>query len=129
MIDVSVYSTEQGIPSFEQVEQVQALINQRIGRPLNVNFQLRVQRIPVTVVSGSEQFDNLRLTTQPEDIEERLKTLEQQLQKLRSIPMNDPSIQPDPRSNKSTAIPSAEGNAKEPTEDFKPNEQHLHGDT
>ena len=129
VIDVSVYSTEQGIPSFEQVEQVQALINQRIGRALNVNFQLRVQRIPVTVVSGSEQFDNLRLTTQPEDIEERLKTLEQQLQTLRSIPMNDPSIQPDPRSNKSTAIPSAEGNAKEPTEDFKPNEQHLHGDT
>ena len=45
--DVSVYTGEPGLASFEQVEQVHALINQKIGQTLNVNFQLRVQRIPI----------------------------------------------------------------------------------
>ena len=91
IIDVAVYATDPGIPSFEQVEQVQTLINQRIGQPLNATFQLRVQRIPITVVSGSEQQNQLSRTNQQTNVEERLKNLEQQLQTLRSIPMVPPS--------------------------------------
>ena len=110
VIDVSVYSTELGIPSFEQVEQVQALINQRIGQALNVNFQLRVQRIPITVVSGSEQFVNLHLEIEQTNVEERLKKLEKQLQTLREIPVDEPRIQPEQSPERSTSIPSAKGN-------------------
>lgn len=103
IIDVAVYATEPGIPSFEQVEQVQALINQRIGQPLNASFQLRVQRIPITVVNGSEQQTTLSLNEQRDNVEERLKTLEQQLKTLRSTQLDDPivdkadqpSVQPD----------------------------------
>ena len=110
VIDVSVYTAEPGIPSFEQVEQVQALINQRIGQVLNVNFQLRVQRIPITMVSGSEQFDNLHLETEQTNLEERLKTLEKQLQTLREIPVDTLRIQPEQSPERSTSIPSAEEN-------------------
>ena len=110
VIDVSVYTAEPGIPSFEQVEQVQALINQRIGQVLNVNFQLRVQRIPITMVSGSEQFDNLHLETEQTNLEERLKALEKQLQTLREIPVDASRIQPEQSPERSTSIPSAKEN-------------------
>ena len=119
VIDVSVYTGKPGLPSFEQVEQVQALINQKIGQALDVNFQLRVQRIPITVVSGSELFDNLRLETERTNVEERLKSLEKQLQTLREIPIDEPKIQPEQSPERSTSIRSAKGigNALAPNND------------
>ena len=79
VIDVSVYSSDPTTPSFEQVEQVQTLINKRIGQPLRVSFQLRVQRIPITVVSGSEQREQRWIIDQQVAVDERLKLLEKQL--------------------------------------------------
>lgn len=79
VIDVSVYASDPTTPSFEQVEQVQTLINEKIGQPLRVSFQLRVQRIPITVVSGSEQRQQLRIVEQQAAVDERLKLLEKQL--------------------------------------------------
>ena len=55
------------------------MINKQIGQPLRVSFQLRVQRIPITVVSGSEQREQLRIVEQQAAVDERLKLLEQQL--------------------------------------------------
>ena len=109
VIDVSVYTGEPGLPSFEQVEQVQTWINQKIGQALNINFQLRVQRIPITVVSGSEQFDKLRLETERTNVEERLKILEKQLQILREIPTDEQKIQPEHSPERSPSRPSEKG--------------------
>ena len=79
VIDVSVYASDPTTPSFEQVEQVQTLINKQISQPLRISFQLRVQRIPITVVSGSEHREQLRIVEEQAAVDERLKLLEKQL--------------------------------------------------
>ena len=62
------------------------------------------------MVSGSEQFDNLHLETEQTNLEERLKTLEKQLQTLREIPVDASRLQPEQSPERSTSIPSAKEN-------------------
>ena len=61
------------------------------------------------MVSGSEQLDNLRLETERTNVEERLNSLEKQLQTLREIPIDEPKIQPEQSPERSTSIRSAKG--------------------
>ena len=54
VVDIVVRVTDPKIPSFKQVEAVESKVNNQIGRPLGLSFQIKVQRVQISIVEGSE---------------------------------------------------------------------------
>ena len=54
VIDIVVRVTDPDTPSFKQVEAVETLVNNQIGRPLGLSFQIKVQRIAISIIEGSD---------------------------------------------------------------------------
>ena len=78
-IDIVVYATDPRQPTYSQVEDVQKLINEKIGKALEYNFILRVQRVYVTQVTGQEPMNAYTFQEETESLQERFAAIEKQL--------------------------------------------------
>lgn len=81
-IDIVVYADDPRHPTYKQVEDVQQLINEKIGSPLSYNFTLRVQRVYATEITGQEPMNVYTYQAETESLQERMKALEKQLHSL-----------------------------------------------
>ena len=81
-IDIVVYATDPRQPTYKQVEDVQKLINEKIGDPLSYNFVLSVQRVYVTQVTGKEPINLYTYQAETASLQEKLNALEEQLRSL-----------------------------------------------
>ena len=82
VIDIVVRVTDPNIPSFKQVEAVETEVNNRIGRPLGLSFQIKVQRVQISIVEGS---DVPPVTTKEQDVDlldEDLNMIKESLERL-----------------------------------------------
>lgn len=82
VVDIVVRVTDPEIPSFKQVEAVESEVNNQIGRPLGLSFQLKVQRVQISIVEGSEVPV---VTNEAQDIDlldEDLNTIKESLERL-----------------------------------------------
>ena len=82
IIDIAVRVTDPNTPSFKQVEAVETLVNDQIGRPLGLSFQIKVQRIQISIVEGSD----IPVTTKKEQnidiLDEDLNMIKESLEQL-----------------------------------------------
>ena len=89
-IDIVVYATDPRHPTYKQVEDVQKLINEKIGNPLSYNFVLSVQRVYATQVTAQEPINAYTYQTETASLQEKLNALEEQLRSLQpSEPKED----------------------------------------
>ena len=90
-IDIVVYATDPRQPTYKQVEEVQKLINEKIGDPLSYNFVLSVQRVYVTQVTGKEPINVYTYQAETASLQEKLNALEEQLRSLQTSESDEDS--------------------------------------
>ncbi len=90
-IDIVVYATDPRQPTYKQVEEVQRLINEKIGDPLSYNFVLSVQRVYVTQVTGKEPINVYTYQAETASLQEKLNALEEQLRSLQTSESDEDS--------------------------------------
>ena len=90
-IDIVVYATDPRQPTYKQVEDVQKLINEKIGNPLSYNFVLSVQRVYATQITAQEPINAYTYQTETASLQEKLNALEEQLRSLQPSEPNKDS--------------------------------------
>ena len=82
VIDIVVRVTDPMIPSFKQVEAVETEVNNRIGHPLGLSFQIKVQRVQISIVKGSEVPSPLKKEKNIDLLDEDLNMIKESLERL-----------------------------------------------
>ena len=85
VIDIVVRVTDPKTPSLKQVEAVEAEINSKIGRRLGFAFQLRVQRVQISFVEGSDVLDTTIKSKEIDLLDEDLNLMKEKLKQLEAI--------------------------------------------
>jgi len=85
VIDIVVRVTDPKTPSLKQVEAVEAEINSKIGRRLGFAFQLRVQRVQISFVEGSDVPDTTIKSKEIDLLDEDLNLMKEKLKQLEAI--------------------------------------------
>ena len=82
VIDIVVRVTDPMIPSFKQVEAVETEVNNRIGYPLGLSFQIKVQRVQISIVEGSEAPSPFKKEKNIDLLDEDLNMIKESLERL-----------------------------------------------
>jgi len=82
VIDIVVRVTDPMIPSFKQVEAVETEVNNRIGYPLGLSFQIKDQRVQISIVEGSEAPSPFKKEKNIDLLDEDLNMIKESLERL-----------------------------------------------
>ena len=85
VVDMVVRVTDPKTPSLKQVETVESEINSKIGRPLGFAFQLKVQRVQISFVEGSDVLDTTTKNKNIDLLDEDLNLMKEKLKQLEAI--------------------------------------------
>ena len=85
IVNVVVRVTDPNTPSYKQVEDVEKLINRKIGNDLGLKFQLIVQRVQISIIEGSDVLDTTTKNKNIDLLDEDLNLMKEKIKQLEAI--------------------------------------------